>query len=82
MCIRDSTQTVTGNSAVTYNETISAVADVVKQVLTITKWSAVGTCVKIAEFYTSIQETFERDDIFQINLLEEREVSELSLIHI
>ena len=44
------TQTVTGNSAVTYNETISAVADVVKQVLTITKWSAVGTCVKIAEF--------------------------------
>ena len=73
------TQTVTGNSAVTYNETISAVADVVKQVLTITKWSTAGTCVKIAEFYTSIQETFERDDIFQINLLEEREVSEGSL---
>ena len=73
------TQTVTGNDAVIYSEAIDTVSAVVKQVLTITKWSAVGTCVKIAEFYTSIQEIFLRDDIFQINLLEEREVSEGSL---
>lgn len=73
------THTVTNNNNVVYNSPITPVTGVVKQVLTITKWSTAGTCVKIAEFYTSIQRTFLRDDVFQMNLLEEREVSEGSL---
>lgn len=73
------TETVTGNTLVNYTADITDVTGVVKQVLTITKWSTAGTNVKIAEFFTSIQEIYYRDDIFNINLLEEREVSEGTL---
>ncbi len=48
-------------------------------VLEITKWSHEARQCKIVEFFTSIQEIYEGDDILMINLLEEREVSQGSL---
>ena len=47
--------------------------------LEITKWSHTGRQAKILEFFTSIQEVYEGDDIILIHLLEEREVSQGSL---
>ncbi len=74
------TENVSGNTEVAWSKTLaSPVLDVTKQVLTITKWSHSGRQVKILEFFTSIQETYEGDDILLIHLLEEREVSQGSL---
>ena len=72
------TETVTGNALNTWTTTVSEMG-ITKQVLTITKWSAASRQVKIMEFFTSIQEIYYGDDIFAINLLEEREVSNGSL---
>src|SRR5690606_20899677 len=57
----------------------SPVLGVVKQMLTITKWSHAGRQAKILELFTSVQEVYEEDDILLIHLLEEREVSRGSL---
>lgn len=74
------TEQVTGNTEVVWSKTLaSPVLDVVKQVLTIMKWSHPGRQAKILEFFTSVQETYEGDDILLIHLLEEREVSQGSL---
>jgi len=50
------------------------VTGVAKQELIITKWSHEGRQVKILEFFTSIQQTYDGPDIVEINLLEEREI--------
>jgi hypothetical protein len=74
------TEQVTGNTEVEWSKTLpSPVLDVVKQVLTITKWSHPGRQAKVLEFFTSVQETYEGDDILLIHLLEEREVSQGSI---
>lgn len=73
------TETVTGNTEVEWTKEIAKINEITKMVLTVTKWSHAGRCVKILEFITSIQETYEGDDIIGINLLEEREVSQGSL---
>ena len=74
------TEAVTGNTSVSWQKTLPVpVLDVTKQVLTITKWSHAGRQVKILEFFTAIQETYEGDDILLVSLLEEREVSQGSL---
>jgi hypothetical protein len=73
------TQTVTGNTAVTWSVDITPVLEVVKMTLEISKWSREGRQVKILEFFTSIQEIYEGVDVLNINLLEEREVSQGSL---
>jgi hypothetical protein len=74
------TETVAGNTLNTWTATLSpSYTGVTKQILTITKWSAASKQVKIMEFFTSIQEIYYGDDIFAINLLEEREVSNGSL---
>ncbi|MBC7340883.1 MAG: hypothetical protein H5U02_00255 [Clostridia bacterium] len=74
------TETVTGNTLVTWQKTLaSAVTQVTKMTLEISKWSHPGRQVKILEFFTSIQETYEGDDVILIHLLEEREVSQGSL---
>jgi hypothetical protein len=74
------TETVTGNSAVTWSKTLSsAITQVTKMELEITRWSHASRQVKILEFFTSIQETYEGDDIIFIHLLEEREASQGSL---
>jgi len=69
------TETVTGNTDVTWTTDITPHTEIVKSVLEITKWSTVGCQAKIAEFFTSIQETYEGDEIIGIKLLEEREIT-------
>jgi hypothetical protein len=74
------TETVTGNDQVNWSKTLSApVLDVVKQVLTITRWSHEGRQAKIIEFFTSIREVYETGDLVSLRLLEEREASQGSL---
>lgn len=73
------TRTVTGNILINWSESITPITEVVKAVLEIRKWSHPGRQVKILEFFTSIQETYEGDDVILIHLLEEREVSQGSL---
>lgn len=73
------TETVTGNTEVVWTTPIIPVTQVVKMTLEITKWSHAGRVVKILEFFTSVQETYEGDDIISVNLLEERDVSQGSL---
>ncbi|HHV98608.1 MAG TPA: hypothetical protein GXX36_03385 [Clostridiaceae bacterium] len=74
------TETVNGNTKVRWTKALNpTITDVAKMVLTITKWSHAGRQAKIAEFITSIQETYEGEDIISINLIEEKEVSHGSL---
>ena len=73
------TETVTTNTQMTWTKEITQVSQVVKMTLEISKWSHEGRQVKILEFFTSIQETYEGDDILLIDLLEERDVSQGSL---
>jgi len=74
------TETVTDNDQVSWSKALEPqVLDVAKQVLEITKWSLPGTCAKIIEFFTSIREVYETDDLISIRLLEEREASQGSL---
>lgn len=74
------TETVTGNTQVNWSKILTnPVTEVVKMTLEISKWSHPSRQVKILEFFTSIQETYEGDDVLLINLLEEREVSQGSL---
>lgn len=73
------TESVTGNTQVEWTKDITPVTQVTKAVLEVRKWSHPGRQVKILEFFTSIQETYEGDDVILIHLLEEREVSQGSL---
>jgi len=74
------TETVTGNTQIVWSKTLAEpVTQVEKMTLEITKWSHTGRQAKILEFITSIQETYEGDDIILVHLLEEREVSHGSL---
>ncbi len=74
------TETVTGNAVLTWSSPLAApVLDVAKQVLTVTQWSHPGQQAKVVEFFTSIQETYEGDDVLLVSLLEEREISQGSL---
>ena len=74
------TETVTGNTEITWSKPLGAtVTQVVKMTLEITRWSHVGRQVKILEFFSSLQETYENEDIILLSLLEEQEVSYGSL---
>jgi len=74
------TETVMGNTQITWQKTLdNPITQVTKMDLVVKKWSHAGRQVKILEFFTSIQETYEGDDILLIHLLEEREVSQGSL---
>lgn len=73
------TETVTGNTEIEWSKSIEPITQVTKMELVITKWSHPGRQVKILEFFTSIQEVYEGDDILLVHLLEEREVSQGSL---
>lgn len=71
---------VTSNSQVAWLFTPpTPILDVTRQVLTVTRWSHPGRQVKIVEFFTSVQEVYEGDDLLSVSLLEEREVSQGSL---
>ena len=74
------TENVSGNTEMVWSKALpSPVLNVAKQVLTIMKWNRPSRQAKILEFFTSIQEIYEDDDIISIHLLEEREVSQGSL---
>lgn len=74
------TETVTGNTQIAWSKILAEpVTQVEKMTLEITKWSHEGRQAKILEFFTSIQEIYEGDDIILVHLLEEREVSQGSL---
>ncbi|WP_424610895.1 LamG domain-containing protein [Caldanaerobacter sp.] len=74
------TETVVGNTQVVWQKTLAnPITQVTKMDLVVKKWSHPGRQVKILEFFTSIQEVYEGDDILLIHLLEEREVSQGSL---
>lgn len=69
-------ETVTGNTEVEWRKELPApIQGVAKQVATITRWSHPGRQVKIAEFFTSIQQTYEGDGLIALQLIEERETS-------
>jgi len=68
------TETVTNNTLVTWTATITPILNVTKMELEITKWSHVGRQVKIVEFFTSVQETYQDEDILYFSVLEEREI--------
>jgi len=73
-------EVVVGNTAVAWSKVLTAaVLNVARMVLEIHRWSHPGRQVKIAEFYTSIQETYEGKDLLSVSLLEEREVTQGSL---
>ena len=67
------TEPVTDNDQVVWTDAITPVVGVAKQELEIEKWSEAGRQVKVLEFFTSIQETYEGDDLLLVSLLEERE---------
>lgn len=73
------TRTVLGNTLIDWQATITPVTEVVQYVVEIRRWSHVGRQTKILEAFTSIQETYEGDDIIDINVLEEREFTQGSL---
>ena len=68
------TETVTDNNEIAWEKTLdNPVTEVTKIELVIKRWSHEGRCAKILEFFTSVQETYEGEDIISINLLEEKE---------
>jgi hypothetical protein len=70
------TETVLANAAVTWSTALAPEHDdIVKQVLDITEWSRVSAVVKIAQFFTMLEEVYYSEDgeLFDINVIEERE---------
>ena len=69
------TETVTGNTGIHWSKPLSpVVTGIVKQELVITRWSHEGRHVKVLDFFTSVQQAYDIDDLMEISLLEEREV--------
>jgi len=73
------TENVTGNTLMAWTKEITAVVDVARQELEIRRWSHPGRQAKILEFFTSIQETYDGEQIVSLSLLEEREVGQAAL---
>jgi hypothetical protein len=74
------TETVAGNAAVAWSKPLpSPILNVAKMTLEVQRWSHPGRQVKITEFYSSIQETYEDERIIELSLLEEREADQGSL---
>lgn len=73
------TQTVVGNTQVSYLASITPINDVCSMVLNVTKVNSVGVPCTIVEFYTAVKETYLNDDIISIHLLEEQVYDNQSL---
>jgi hypothetical protein len=79
------TYTVTGNSANPY--TLSGIvdgsgdqiADAEIIVLSVTKWSAADTVLKITEFYSGFAESYDGDEIMELSIFEESEIKDASI---
>ena len=72
-------ESVIDNTSPIWSKQINTITQIVKMELIITKWSHPNRQAKIMEFFTSIQETYEGEDILLIHLLEEREVANSSV---
>ena len=69
------TEVVTNNDKIAWEKSLDdPVTEITKIELVIKRWSHAGRCAKIVEFFTSVQETYEGEDIISINLLEEKEI--------
>jgi len=73
------TEAVTGNTGVKYEVPITAILDAGRQELIIKKWSRVDTNAKVLEFLTSVSETYDGDEVFDLMVLEESETDDASL---
>lgn len=74
------TEVVAGNAGVSWTTQLAAsINEVTQMTLEVTRWSHAGRQVKIAEFFTSVQQTYEAGDLLEVSLLEEREVSQSTL---
>jgi hypothetical protein len=75
------TEAVTGNTLLSWSANIAdeGINDACYMTLIIKKWSHPSRVVKILEFYTSIVEVYEGDEIVSMNLLEEREIADGAL---
>ena len=69
------TETVTGNTGVVWTKDLAtALSDITSLKLTINKWSTAGSHARVLEFYTSVQETYEGDDVLSISVFEESDI--------
>ncbi len=76
------TETVTGNAAVIFSRPLDPVhTGIAKQELEITKWSRGDSVVKIAQFFTTLEETYESEDgdLVDINVTEQREFTSTTI---
>ncbi len=74
------TEIVSYNDAVEWSLDLDEdVLDVAKKELVIFRWSHAGRQAKILEFYSSISETYESEDLTGLCLLEEREAMQGSI---
>lgn len=74
------TQVVTGNEEIFWAlQFESPVLDVVRQELVVKRWSHPQRQVKIVEFFTSVQQTYTGNQLMEIRLLEERDVTQETL---
>lgn len=64
---------ITDNKSINWVKSGYKLANVTKISLVITKWSHGGRQAKITEFFTILQQTYLGDDLFLVDLLEERE---------
>lgn len=74
--VLEHTEPVTGNTLVTWTKDLApTVSGIVKQTLEVTKWSRVSSVCKIAQFFTTLEETYysEYGDLLTIDVTEQRE---------
>jgi hypothetical protein len=69
------TEVVTGNTLVSYSEEITQIDNITSADLTITKWSSPYKVIKTVEFAVSLFETYTADAIQELNITEQREIS-------
>lgn len=62
---------VIGNTDLIYTSTFTAIKDVTAVRLTVTKWSAANTIVKIAQLSGTLIELYKASDIIELSVLEE-----------
>lgn len=73
------TETVTSNSQVTWTKTITAVNNVNKAIITVSRWSAANRVIKFLEFFSIVKTSYLGDELCLLELLEEREIEDGSI---
>jgi hypothetical protein len=73
------TETVTGNTLVSWEKDIADVGSIVKMTLTISKINKANTVPKILECYTGVSETYDSETLIDLTLLEEQVYDDMTL---